>query len=69
VDSAGRIWEGDSVRLATKEVRLMLILWGQPSFPLETVGNYFLAKEESRRNADLEKAIWKYQPSDSAAWD
>jgi hypothetical protein len=51
VDSAGRIWEGDSVRLATKEVRLMLILrptpLAQPSFPLETVGNYFLAKEES----------------------
>jgi len=47
VDSAGRIWEGDSVRLATKEVRLMLILWGRPSFPLETVGNCFLAKEES----------------------
>ena len=53
MDSTGRIWEGDSVRLATKEVRLMLILWGrptsqgQPSFPLETVGNYFLAKEES----------------------
>jgi hypothetical protein len=53
MDSTGRIWEGDSVRLATKEVRLMLILWGrptpqgQPSSPLETVGNYFLAKEES----------------------
>ena len=53
MDSAGGIWEGDSVRLATKEVRLMLILWvrptplAQPGFPLETVGNYFLAKEES----------------------
>jgi hypothetical protein len=53
VDSAGRIWEGNSVRLATKEVRLMLIPrgrptpQGQPSFPFETVGNYFLAKEES----------------------
>jgi hypothetical protein len=27
VDTAGRIWEGDPVQLATKEVRLTLILW------------------------------------------
>jgi len=27
VDTAGRIWEGDSVQLATKEVGLKLILW------------------------------------------
>ncbi len=27
MDAAGRIWEGDSVQLATKEVRLTLILW------------------------------------------
>ena len=27
MDTAGRIWEGDSVQLATKEVRLTLILW------------------------------------------
>jgi aryl-alcohol dehydrogenase-like predicted oxidoreductase len=33
VDSAGRIWEGDPVRLATKEVRLMLILWGAADSP------------------------------------
>jgi hypothetical protein len=27
VDTAGRIWEGDSVQLATKEVSLTLIPW------------------------------------------
>jgi hypothetical protein len=27
VDTAGRIWEGDSVQLATKEVGLKLIPW------------------------------------------
>jgi len=27
VDTAGRIWEGDSVQLATKEVSLTLIHW------------------------------------------
>ena len=54
VDTAGRIWECDSVQLAAKEVRLTLLLWmlgagdspGQPSFPLEIMGDYFLAREE-----------------------
>ena len=41
MDTAGRIWEGDSVQLATKEVRLTLILWmhgagGSPGQPSET---------------------------------
>jgi len=38
-------------------------------FPLEIVGDYFLAEEEQCKSANLEKAIWKSLLSDSAAWE
>jgi hypothetical protein len=56
VDTAGRIWEGDSVQLATKEVGLKLIPWMRGGRTNPTAAER-LARQSYRRGCECNRDV------------